>query len=238
MSNTGLSLKHGVIFFIATLLAASASYAERLPDVPHLSLQVRGEVEAEPDIAHIRLQITEINKSASIAKTAVDERVAAVLKLLNSQKIQREDMSSSQLRVSPEYQWHDRKRTLLGQRVQQSVSFTLRDLSRYAALLDGLLAVNISELGQVSFDLSQRGQLKDEALQLAMREAHRKAAVLAKGFNSQLGGVFHVEEVAGRVARPMMQAMAMDAKRAAPEVMFGMQAVSSELRVVFLLKPQ
>lgn len=238
MRNTRYSLKYAVILFVATLFTATMSHAERLPETPHVSLQVRGEVEAEPDIAHIRLQISEVNKSTSVAKTAVDERVAAVLGLLKSQKIQRQDISSSQLRVSPEYQWHDRKRTLLGQRVQQSVSFTLRDLSRYAALLDGLLAVDITELGQVSFDLSRRGQLKDEALQLAMREAHRKAAVLAKGFNSELAGVFHVEEIAGRVARPMMQAMAMDAKRAAPEVMFGMQAVSSELRVVFLLKPQ
>ena len=87
-----------------------------LPDAPHIVVSARGEVDAVPDMAQLRLQISETAKTSAPAKQSVDRRVQAVLDVAAKLGLAEEDITASQIRVFPDYQWRDGERTLLGQR--------------------------------------------------------------------------------------------------------------------------
>lgn len=209
-----------------------------LPDAPHVVVSARGEVEAVPDMAQLRLQISDTAKTSAPAKQSVDRRVQAVLDVAAKLGLAEEDITASQIRVFPDYQWRDGERILLGQRVERRVDLTLRDLSRYGQLVDGLLAAGIDELGNVEFDLSNRDALLDRATERAIAEAKRQAEQLAEGFGGRVKGVYHVQKLGVSAPRPERVMMAMDAKAGAAEmpVSFGTETLSVNLNAVFLLK--
>jgi len=230
-----LMLKGGLTFVLSALLPLFA-VAATLPDAPHVLVSARGEVEAQPDIAHLQLQISETQETAVEAKRLVDQRTAQVLTAVAEQGVAEADIRASQIRIYPDYEWQDGKRLLLGQRVERSVDIQLKDVSRYGAVLDALVQAGISELGNVSFDLSNREALQARAVQAAIADAKAKASALAAGFGCKLAGVYHIDEGA---AAPVVyeRAMMMDAKVGAQAPMLiGKETVSATLNVVFLLK--
>jgi uncharacterized protein YggE len=233
-SRMGINFMRDIAFVMCTLLPAFAT-AATLPNEPHVVVAARGEVEALPDIARLQLQISETRATAVDAKNTVDERTAKVLAAVREQGVQEADIRASQIRIYPDYEWQDGKRLLRGQRVERSVDLTLNDLSRYGAVLDGLVRAGITELGNVSFDLSNRDALMAEALQAAMADANTKAAVLAAGFGRRVAGVYHIDEAAAGPVRQERMLM-MDAKMSAAPMLLGKETVSASLNVVFLLK--
>ncbi len=236
MKNAQKLILNSVVAFVLSASLPIIALAATLPDAPHVVVAARGEVEAMPDIARLQLQISETSDSAVKAKSAVDQRSAQVLNAVAEQGVPESDIRASQIRVYPDYDWQDGKRVLRGQRVERSVDITLTDLSRYGALLDALVNAGISELGNVSFDLSRREALQAEAVQAAIADANAKAEVLAAGFGRKLAGVYHIDEGA---SAPVVyeRAMMMDAKVGAQaHMLVGTETVSASLTVVFLLK--
>lgn len=229
-------IKRCSIFLLA--FAPLALVAASLPDRPHVVVVAEGEVEAVPDIAHLNLQISDTRDTASAAKAEVDQRSSMVLNAAREQGISEENIRASQIRVYPDYEWDEGKRLLRGQRVERSIELKLTDLSRYGDLLDGLVLAGITELGSVSFDLSNRKELVGQALDAAVANAKRKAEVLAKGFGRKLDGIFHVDESGAGAVMAERTHLMMSAKASsdASPVLFGKQAVKAKLKVVFLLK--
>ncbi|WP_269618535.1 SIMPL domain-containing protein [Zhongshania sp. BJYM1] len=235
MKNTvSLILNRRIAFVLCALLPMFAA-AATLPDAPHVVVAAHGEVEALPDIARLQLQISETRNTAVDAKNRVDERTARVLTAMREQGIPESDIRASQIRVYPDYEWQDGKRLLRGQRVERSVDVTLTDLSRYGALLDGLVQAGITELGNVSFDLSNRDALMAQAVQAAIADANAQAATLAAGFGRKVAGVYHIDQ-GGNGPIQQERMVMMDAKMSAAPMLLGNETVSADLNVVFLLK--
>ena len=236
MKNLKCLILNSAAALVLSVALPVIAVAATLPDAPHLLVAAHGEVEAMPDIARLQLQISETRDSAVDAKNSVDQRSAQVLNAVAEQGVPESDIRASQIRIYPDYDWQDGKRVLRGQRVERSIDVTLTDLSRYGAVLDALVKAGISELGNVSFDLSRRDALQAEAVQAAIADAKAKAEVLAAGFGRKLAGVYHIDEGANA---PIMheRAMMMDAKMGAQAPMLiGKETVSASLTVVFLLK--
>lgn len=230
-----VSITRGLLVCLVACLPG-LTLAEALPDGPHLVVSAEGEVEAAPDIAMLNLQVSETRDTAEAAKQEVDSRTQRVLNAAREQGIAEENIRASQIRVYPDYEWDDGKRLLRGQRVERSIELKLTDLSRYGALLDGLVLAGITELGSVNLDISNRDELVDQALQQAVTKAKAKADVLAAGFGRKIAGVYHVDETGGAVVVERAHLM-MDAKVGSQTpVLFGKQSVTASLKVVFLLK--
>ena len=211
--------------------------ASALPDDPHIVVQGYGEVEALPDSAELRLQVSDTRDTASAAKVNVDRRVAAVLQAAREQGIDDTAIRASQIRVHPDYVWEDGKRRLRGQRVERHVDITLSDLGRYGDLVDGLMAAGITELGQVTFVVADRYLLAERALLAALADGRQRAALLANNLGRKLGKVYRIDaSSAPAVPRVNRGAMMMEAKASADAPMLmGKETVSSRLALVFLL---
>lgn len=221
------------LFLTLPLLANAGA----LPEKPHVAVQGYAEIEALPDSAELRLQISATREAATAAKQDVDRRVAAVLAAARGQNIVDDAIRASQIRVSPDYQWEDGKRLLKGQRVEREVVIQLADLSRYGALVDALVDAGVDELGNVQFLVSQREQLAAQALAAAVADGRERAALLAGSLDRKLGRVYRIDANATPMQpRGNHPVMMMEAKAdgGAP-MMLGKETISARVALVFLL---
>ncbi len=221
---------------VLCLLLSFTAVAATVPDHARVVVTGSGEVEATPDIARLQLQINDTRDSAATAKKQVDGRVEAVLNAARQQGIASADIRASQIRVFPDYEWRDGKRILKGQRVERQIDITLRDLSRYGALVDQLVKAGVDELGQVHFDIARRDRLTEEAMQKAIADATRQATALAEGFGSRLGSIYRISSSGDTPVFRPERAMMMDAKVASTPVMLGSETIRAQVNAVFLLK--
>ena len=216
--------------------------AKDFPAQPHISVTGEGEVEVSPDIIRLQLQVWKTGKSAADAKREVDTITAKLFASATKFGVKTEDISAGRINVNPEYEWREGKRYTVGQRVQRSVDFTIRDTSSYGDLLDELVDAEVTRIGSTQFDISDMEAQQTKAMISALENAKAKATLMAEALGTKLGAVYRIQEnVNQRNTQPVMyRAAAMDSAESAPEapMHLGTQKVNRKVEVVFYLDSQ
>ena len=215
--------------------------ADGLPSSPYIEVNGHGELHVAPDLAYVNLTLEKTSMDAKAARADVEARAAKVIALARQLGIADKDIKAPAITVYPQYDWHqtssgDGKQVLVGQHVTRSISLTLRDLSRYGALADGLFAAGVTRLDDVVPDRSDRDQLQQQALAQAVRDAHGKAEALATAASVALGAVYRISEQEGsRGPRPMMMAAARGAGNQEPEFLSGEIEIDADVAAYYLI---
>lgn len=169
---------------IATLpLAASAS---PLPAYPFVHVSADASVYRVPDIGAIDFEILVANVDPQLARTTVETRLAEVRALLQAQGVPLEDMETRDVRKE---QKKDGPPEAPVYELRSSVHINMRDLSKWASVVGPLL--DMPNLGSfaTSFDSSLRDEVEAELMANALREARRRAEIIARGARRKLGPV-------------------------------------------------
>ena len=130
-----------------------------------------------------------------------------VIAALKSYKIDEKDIQTSHFSVRPEYEKQDTRKTqkrpqrIVGYRVTNSVSVTVRELSRFGEILDELVVLGANRINQISFDVSNPEKYIDQAREKAMSKAIAKAELYARSAGAKLGKVLSIRE--GHSSQPM-----------------------------------
>jgi len=200
-----------------------------------------GSVEVEPDIASIRLGVSVISETAGAARESAAQTMNAILAAVLAQDVARRDVRTSLVSLSPvmDYSQNNGPR-ITGYQVQNSVSVTLRDLSKAGELIDAALAAGASTLDSLEFRLEEPLQAADQARIYAMADAKARAETIANAAGATLGPVASVTE--GQFGPPPMpypaQRFAMKAADSSTPVESGTQEISVALTVTFALGAQ
>ena len=193
-----------------------------------ITVQGHGEVKVKPDIALLLLSVTtqSQNQAEAVQQNAV--RTTALLAALRGAKIADKDIQTLSYTVQPQYDYKPSPPVLTGYQVQNSVQATVRDLTKVGFVLDKATAGGASEVGGVSFDLSDRAVSQSAALRLAVGSAKLKAGVMADAAGVNLGRLLTLTEGgAAPVVRPMLAMRAMAAPGAsAPETPIADQQIT------------
>ena len=223
------------------LLVSPALFADGLPGSPWIQVSGHGEEHVAPDILRVSLTLEKTSMDAVTARADVEARAAKVLALARKLGLADKDIRAPAVTVEPQYEWRsapggDGKQVLVGQRVQRSMTLTLRDVSRYGTLVDGLFADGVTRLDGVEPDSSERDALQQQALAAAVQDAHAKAVALAQGAGVSLGPVYSVSEQAGsRGPRPLMMAAMSRGNAAQPEYLNGEIEIDADVQVYYLI---
>lgn len=225
---------------LLTLLPVAAG-ADGLPSAPYIEVSGHGELHVAPDLAYVNLTLEKTSMDAKAARADVESRAAKVIALARRLGIAEKDIKAPAVTVYPQYEWHqtpsgDGKQVLVGQHVTRSISLTLRDLSRYGALADGLFAAGVTRLDNVVPDRGDRDQLQLQALAQAVQDAHGKAEALAAAAGVTPGAVYRISEQEGsRGPRPMMMAAARSAGGQEPEFLSGEIEIDADVAAYYLI---
>lgn len=192
--------------FIAPLIVLLASamplgtpaFADE-PDPRVISLSATGTVETTADKVEIS---TTIANEGDTAAAALDNNTQAMSKIVDGLKaagIKPEDIQTTKFSITPIYGQGKKRQAafITHYRINNIVHVTLRDTTKLGNILDDMVALGVYRIGPISFDISDRESLEDEARKLAMHNVIANAKLYAKAAGVELGPVLGITEDGG-----------------------------------------
>ena len=222
---------------ITSLLAlaalAAVAYARDAPAAAEatsggITVQGTASVSAAPDRAQLSVGVESQGATAKAALTANGAEMRRVLAALRSAGAT--DLKTQSVTISARYA---EAGSVQGFTAQNSVSATVRDVSRAGAVIDAVVAAGANQVYGPTLTHANPAELYRQALRAAVAEARLSAQALAAASNLTLGAVTAVVE-GGAAPMPLaMASRAADEAGAQTPVEPGQQEVTASVSVTF-----
>ena len=179
---------------IALFLAAFA-----IPLVAHerlVMVEGSGEIEVLPDLVRIGITVSKQDKlDIAKAKAHVDELSSNAAAALTALGVREEDIISSSMGIRIAYRYDNNDNAVAaGHIASRDIDITVRDIDRYADVVQALVDIGISEIESVDSDVSDYRALRKRALGLALKDARQRAGFMARELGFSLGRVHQVRK--------------------------------------------
>ncbi len=180
-----------IIFTILFLFSVTA-FAEALPSAPHIVVTGNYKMKVVPDTLHMSLSIIETGKDVAKVTRLVESRSAKLISSLKALGIDKKDITSSQLRITPHYNWRNKEQVYAGTEVSRQVEIILRELANYNEFLKTLLDIRVGRINNSYLKSTKEKEIRKKALQLAVEDARLKAELLVSNISENLGAVYSI----------------------------------------------
>ncbi|MET0980481.1 MAG: SIMPL domain-containing protein [Telluria sp.] len=172
---------------VATAFALPAvAQASPLPAYPFVHVTAEASRYITPNIGALDFLIAARDPDPALARGTIETRIAEVRALLQEQGIPLEDLETRDVRREP---GRNEAAEPTAQELRVSVHLIVRDLSKWRAVVAPLLdKPNLADFA-TSFDIVERDQMESELMADALRDARRRAEIIAKGAKRKLGAV-------------------------------------------------
>ena len=171
-----------------------------------ITVSGEGVVSLAPDMATIRLGVSERAATASDAMRQTSEKVRGILDQLDGIQVAGLDRQTSGLYLRPVYDNRPRDDNgpaqVVGYEAGNTVSVTVRDLSKLGALLDAVVAEGANDFNGLEFGLQDNAEALIAARKGAVADAMARASQLAEAAGVKLGAVLQMSE-SSQGYRPM-----------------------------------
>ena len=150
-----------------------------------VSFSGEGKVKATPDTAKVEMGLVTEGKDSISVQNENSSKMNAVIKFLKNQGINEGDIKTSNYSLSPKYDYNKGKSTLAGYIINQTLTVTIKDLTKTGDVLDGSVSNGANQINSVSLFIDKPEELKNKAREEAVKQAKEKALASSKiaGFN-------------------------------------------------------
>lgn len=179
-------LKPLALMMALAVALPSTVQASPLPAYPFVHVSADASRYTTPNIGALDFLVTAPDADPGQARAAVETRMAEVRALLQEHGIPLEDLETRDVRREP---GRNAAGEPTAQELRVSVHLIVRDLSKWRAVVEPLLDKPNLNSFSTSFDLVERDQVEAELMADALREARRRAEIIAKGARRKLGAV-------------------------------------------------
>jgi len=192
--------------FLLILLFPMVSFAQsNLPDAPHIYVQGKASISLTPELLILSGQILGEDREVTVASQEVEDQSAALVALMRSLEVEREDVSASMPVVEQQFDYQDGRNVFVGYRVRRDVEIRLSRMDRYH--LDYAEVIRSGALASLSARFSVRDPeaAVDQAQLAAVDDARDRAERLAERSGAALGAIHSITEFdLRRVERPLL----------------------------------
>lgn len=223
---------------ILGLLFMTMSYAQEQKQVPMITVSGEGKVKVAPDQASISISIETKGTKAEEVKRENDKKMDAILKFIKNSNIAKEDFQTQRVSLNPNYDYEKKKHNYIA---TQTVQILLKDLSKYDALMEGLVNEGINRIDNVEFKSSKITQLQSDARKLAIKEAKAKAEDFVSVLGQKVGKAILISDNSQSYhPQPRMYTMkssvAMDESAPRETLAIGEIEITANVNVNFILE--
>jgi uncharacterized protein YggE len=223
---------------IATFLAIAVQAQEQRNPVPQISVTGEGKVKVIPDQALVTVGFQNTGKDAKEVKNLNDEVVDRVIKFLKKSGIPVTDYKTNNVSLYKSYDYEKKKYNF---QASQSLSVTLKDLSKYDEIMMGLNDAGVNSISGVEFKSSKMEDYERDARKKAMADAKQKAADYVSVLGQKVGKALLITDNSqSYVPQPMykgnMMAMAADGGAQRETLAVGELEVNTNVSVTFALE--
>ncbi len=226
---------------IVSLVLPKSALAEK-PPLRLISVTGEAEIQVKPDLAVMSFGVGVREKSAQEAQEKNAELMTRVVSSLKQSGIPEEDIQTSSFSLYPEYEWIEEKplgrQVLAGYRCSNQVVVRIHLGEEGQALvgdvLDAAVSAGANSVGGITFTLSDPGNLKDEVLAEAVKNAKAKAQVMAKAAGVTVTGIHRIYDGYTYVSDGMLSKGVFDGYSIATPVEAGTVKVSASVYIDFV----
>ena len=232
------ALAFGIPMTASAAPQSSPTYA--MPaDGTLLSVSASADAKRVPDVANISTGVVTQAADANAAMRSNAVQMDKVMKAIRAGGIAERDIQTSGMSLNPQYNYKDNAPpTITGYQASNTVSITVRDLSKLGRVLDTLVEQGANQVNGPSFEVDKPDEAYDEARVGALKKAQARATTYADALGLKVRRIVSISEGGSSMPRPMpeMRAMAADAGMAKEtSVAPGETTLSVNLDVVFEL---
>jgi uncharacterized protein len=162
--------------------AAGAAELQMAVSGPVVELTVNETVNSSPDIVNLSAGVNALAPTASDALRQNAERMARVIAAIEGQGVAEEDIRTSEIALSPQYDWNQttQRQVFRGYQVSSTVQIRLAELPRTGRVLDALVAAGADEIGAISWAVRDPSAAQQQAREAAFATAHQRALGFAR----------------------------------------------------------
>lgn len=203
--------------------------------LPASTITVTGEAKQDevPQIARFSASVTATNVDKQTAVNEVNTQMAKLIKSVKDFGIAAKDIQTQQVSV---YQTKEERLSIKDVwQASNSISVTLRDITKVSDLADLLAASGATNVYGPNYSLDDTTQAQADLLSKAIDNAREKAQKIAVASQRKLGQVITVSEGSSNYPRPMFVGGMMAEKSSTP-VEPGTETVYQSVTVTFELK--
>jgi uncharacterized protein len=187
------------------------------------------------------VQVDAGGPSAAAALATDNAEAAGALTTFEDGGVQSKDISTSGLSLAPQYAYPKGVPTVTGYEVDNTVTATVRDISKAGAIIDAVVgsAGNALRIESIGFSSSDPGTAQDRARADATAQAVLHARALARAAGRSLGPVCTLTDQSQVVESGFDQLAlpaAGDASAAVP-ISSGQQTQTAQVSLVYSLEP-
>jgi uncharacterized protein YggE len=205
-----------------------------------------GTVLAQPDMIQINTSISQISPTTRQAQEAVNIRVGQVLGMLKAENVDDKNISTPSLRFTQEYAWRTDRQVLIGQKVEQIITFSVNDIrqdsEKVSRILDRITEIENVALNNINFSIKNNQELFIQSRELAYQKALDKATQYAelsglkiiKPLNISESDNAQIFSTNGRIMKSIAETAEGDSESTILPT--GELEITSRITVVFLLK--
>jgi uncharacterized protein YggE len=195
-----MKTKHLWICFLA-LLAMFASGCDKETEQQNqntIFVFGTGTALARPDMIQMSIALSKTAQTTKMAQEEVNRMVKQAMKVLKDANIEDKNIKTASLRFNSEYEYIKGRRTLVGQRAEQILTFSIEgidsDNEKASAIIDQLIQINGIELNQVDFSVKNSAEYFVKSRELAYKKAVEKAEQYAELSKLKIAKVLNISE--------------------------------------------
>ena len=197
-------MKPSLILLLLWSCLVPTAFAGALPDVPHIVVTGEHEIRVVPDIVTISLNLAETGFEVAKARDSIELKSRKLIASFASLNIAKEDISSTQLQITPHYNWDNNAQIYAGTEVSRTVTATLRDLIRYDEFIRAIIDAGVAQIHSTQLSSSKEKKLREDALRGAIQDGLDKARIMVAHLPEKIGPIYSISsQTAGA---PLLQA--------------------------------
>lgn len=176
-----------LVIMIIAFLAASISEKSQASE-NKITVSGTGEVYATPDVGLIDISVKTEGIDVATATNDNAVKMNNILSFIKSQGVEEKDIKTTGFNINPYYEWSDKtgKRTLTGYEVTQTINVKIRDLTKIGAIISGATEKGANDISSLSFIVDDDEKVKEDAKNLAIKDAKEKAKNLEKSLGVKM----------------------------------------------------
>lgn len=216
-------------------IATTTMMAQNTLPPPTIDVTGEGIVRVVPDEVTINIRVENTGENTKTLKEQNDATISEVLKFLKSMKIDEKDVKTEYMNLTKNYDYNTKTYTFAA---NQSLAVKLRDLTKYEALMKGLIDTGINRIDGVEFSSSNKESLESQARKKAVENAQMKAKEYASVLNQTVGKAVSISEFKNNGGpQPMYKMAMMDASSGSGDqtIALGEMEIRTTVNVSFLL---
>ncbi|MBD2869253.1 SIMPL domain-containing protein [Paenibacillus arenilitoris] len=161
-----------------------------------------GTVDAAPDRAVVVLGAITEGTSLQEVQNENAEAVTAIIDALLALGIPRENIQTKDFRIETQYDYVDGRQVFRGYQVTHMLQVTIEDVDDTGRVIDTAVSSGANSVTSIQFTTAQPEAYVNQALSLAVRDAHQKALTIAGTLGVALAAVPSGVQQISRVQEP------------------------------------